>query len=128
MTQQSNRPGGIGGIGEGIRTGVGVLNAFREAIEETISEAMEGSGEVTPERARALMKEATQRVQHSLEETRERLDLVARRELEELRREVDSLRARVVALEGGAGAPAELLGDASEGPDAGDHDIIIVPD
>ncbi len=126
MTEQNERPG-ISGIGDGIRTGVGVLNAFRQAIEETISEAMEGSGEVTPERARALMKEATSRVQHSLEETRERLDFVSRRELDELRREVSALRGRVVALEGGGASGTDEPADVS-GTGDGDSDIIIVPD
>ena len=29
------RRAGIGGIGEGIRAGIGILSAFKEAVEET---------------------------------------------------------------------------------------------
>ncbi|CAN5808726.1 hypothetical protein BH23GEM6_BH23GEM6_20350 [soil metagenome] len=124
VEDRERRPGGIGGIGEGLRTGVGVLNAFREAIEETVSEAMEGGGDVSPERARALMRDAAQRVQSSFEETKERLDFVSRRELDELRREVAELRARVASLEAES-APPSATSSGAEGDDEG---IIIVPD
>lgn len=49
----------------------------------------------------------------SLEEARERLDLVPRRELELLREEVEELRARVDRLEAG-GAAAEGSQSPSE--------------
>lgn len=127
MNENQERPRGLGGIGEGLRTGVGVLNAFREAIEETIAETMEGSGEVTPERARALMREAAGRMQSSLEETRERFDFVSRREMDELRREVSELRQRVAALEGTP--DLETQPTLASPDDAEDHEgIIIVPD
>jgi polyhydroxyalkanoate synthesis regulator phasin len=128
MNERESRPGGLGGIGEGLRTGVGVLNAFREAIEETVSEALESGGDVSPERAKALMRDAAQRVQNSFEETRERLDFVSRREFEELRREIADLRAQIAALHGG-----EVIASPSASSDAPasdeDHEgIIIVSD
>jgi polyhydroxyalkanoate synthesis regulator phasin len=126
--EQTNRSGPLGGIGEGLRTGVGVLNAFREAIEETIGEAME-SGDVSPERARTLMRDAAQRVQSSLEETRERLDFVSRREMEELRQELAALRQRVAVLEGGGeGEIVQELSAGAESEVSGDEGIIIVSD
>jgi polyhydroxyalkanoate synthesis regulator phasin len=125
VEDRERRPGGgLSGIGDGLRTGVGVLNAFREAIEETVSEALEGGGDVSPDRARALMKDAAQRVQSSFEETRERLDFISRRELDELRREVSELRARISALEGDVVTPSTHDSQA-ESDDSG---IIIVPD
>jgi polyhydroxyalkanoate synthesis regulator phasin len=127
MNERESRTGGLGGIGEGLRTGVGVLNAFREAIEETVSEAMEAGGDVSPDRAKALMREAAQRVQSSFEETRERLDFVSRREFEELRREIADLRAQIGALRGGEPAPAHSAAEDPASDD--DHEgIIIVSD
>jgi polyhydroxyalkanoate synthesis regulator phasin len=126
-TQQNRRPQRpLDTLGEGLRTGVGVLNAFREALQETVTEAMEG-GEMSPEGARKLMKDAADRVQHSLEDARERLDWVTHRELDELRREVAELRGRVATLEGRADAG----GDAADAQDAGgapDSGIIVVPE
>lgn len=115
--------GSLGGIGDGIRTGVGVLNAFRQAIEETLSEAMEG-GDVSPERARQLMRDTAQRVQSSLDDTRERFDFVSRREIDELRAEVAALRARVSVLEGGGGAATGA--ESGAGGEAGTDDGIII--
>ena len=95
--------GGIGGIGDGIRTGIGILNAFREAVEETLDGAVQ-RGELTPERARQTMREAFDRVQESFDGARERLDLVPRAEMDELRNELAQLRERVARLEA-AGPP-----------------------
>lgn len=101
-----------GTVSEGIRTGVGILAAFRDAVEETLQEVMD-RGDLSPERARATMRDAAQRLTMSLEEARERLDLVPRRELELLREEVEELRARVDRLEAG-GAAAEGSQSPSE--------------
>lgn len=94
--QGSRRPSG--GIGDGIRTGIGFLNAFREAIEETIQEAVE-KGELGPDRARRAVHDATQKMQESLDEARERFDFVSRREFDALRAELAELRSRVEAVE-----------------------------
>jgi polyhydroxyalkanoate synthesis regulator phasin len=107
--------GGTGGIGEGIRTGIGILNAFREAIEETIQEAVD-KGEFGPERARRAVHDATARMQEGLEDARERFDFVARKDLDALRAEVAELRGRVDALE---------TTPRASGPD--DSGIIIEP-
>ena len=90
-----NRPGGIG---EGIRSGIGVLNAFREALEETVQEAME-RGDFRPERVRESVREAATRVQEGMDEARERLDFVSRKEFDDLRSELEELRRRIAALE-----------------------------
>jgi polyhydroxyalkanoate synthesis regulator phasin len=89
---------GAPGIGDGIRTGLGILNAFREAIEETLQEASE-RGDFSPDRAKRAVHEATQRMQEGLEEARERLDFVPRKDFEALQAEVAELRRRIETLE-----------------------------
>ena len=101
---EEQRKSSIGGIGDGIRTGIGILNAFREAIEETLDNAVQ-RGDLTPERARQTMREAFDRMQESFEGARERLDFVPRAEMDELRNELAQLRERVARLE--AAGPAQ---------------------
>lgn len=97
------------GLGEGLRAGIGILNAFKEAIEETLSEAIE-RGDLSPERAKSVMKDAAQQIQSSMEEARERWEPVSRREFERLRQEVVELRSRLSHFEsartGTSGGPA----------------------
>lgn len=107
MTNMDDRPPPRGGIADGIRTGIGVLAAFRDAIEETIEEAV-ARGDLSPERAKTAVRDAAGRIQVSLEEVRERLDVVPRREFDALRLELEELRLRVEALEGGATTPPAL--------------------
>lgn len=97
------------GIREGLRQGLGVLSAFKEAIEETIGEARE-RGDLSPERAKEIMRTALRRAQEAAEQARERFDFVARRDFEVLCAEVAALKDRVAALEqsvGAGAAPAE---------------------
>ncbi|CAA9302885.1 MAG: hypothetical protein AVDCRST_MAG68-604 [uncultured Gemmatimonadetes bacterium] len=100
--EQRKRPG----IGEGIRTGLGVLTAFKEAVEETLQEAVD-RGDLKPERAKQALTDALSRAQGAVGgavgDVRERLDWVSRKEFDELRAEVAELRHR---LEGG---PSTLL-------------------
>jgi polyhydroxyalkanoate synthesis regulator phasin len=93
-----SRKSGLGGIGDGIRTGFGILNSFKEAIEETFQEAVD-RGDLSPERAKQVMEDAARRLQSTLEEARDRIDVVPRREFDELRAVVDRLVTRVARLE-----------------------------
>ena len=86
-------------IGEGIRTGVGVLTAFKEAIEETIQEA-NARGDLSPDRAKQFLGDALHRAQETVGEVRERLEWVPRKEFEALQAEVAELRSRLDALQG----------------------------
>jgi len=86
---------------EGLRAWLGVLDAFKEAIDETIEEIRQRGGP-SPERAREAMRKTMQRAQSAMGEARERLDFVPRREFEALREEVADLRRRVAELEGGS--------------------------
>ena len=88
------------GVGEGLRAGIGILTAFKQAIEETIEDAAERN-DLRPERAREALSGALTRAQDAFEDVRERLDVVPRREFDALRAEVDELRRRVERLEGG---------------------------
>lgn len=84
----------MGGLGDGIRTGLGVLGAFKDAIEETLQEAVD-RGDLTPDRAKQAMRDAGQRLQSVFDETRGRFEPVSRREYDELRAEVQALRERL---------------------------------
>ena len=116
MADEQKRSGpGIGGIGDGIRTGIGILNAFREAVEDTLQEAVD-RGDLSPDRARRAMRDAAQKLQEGLGDARERLDLVSRKEYEDLRAELASLRERVSRLEGPGGAGAAGEGASPDAP------------
>jgi polyhydroxyalkanoate synthesis regulator phasin len=93
-------------IGEGIRSGIGMLTAFKEAIEETIQEAGE-RGDLSPERAKHFLGGALHRAQETVGDVRDRLDFVPRREFEALLLEVEELQRRLDALEGRGGAAAD---------------------
>jgi len=103
MSDEQKRPSGIGGIGDGIRTGIGILSAIRDAIEETFDEAVK-RGDLSPDRARQAVSDVADRLQGSVEGVRDRLDFVSRREYDELRSELADLRARLAKLEGGSAA------------------------
>jgi polyhydroxyalkanoate synthesis regulator phasin len=92
------------GIGEGIRTGIGVLTAFKEAIEETLQEAVD-RGDLKPERAKQALNDALGRAQEAVGDVRGRMDWVSRREFDELRAEVAELRRRLDGSPGGTLPP-----------------------
>ncbi|HET7276118.1 MAG TPA: hypothetical protein VFI91_13195 [Longimicrobiaceae bacterium] len=89
-----------GGIGDGIRTGFGILSAFKDAAEETLQEMVD-RGDLTPERAKSTMREAVNRMQTSFEEAREKVDFAPRAEVAALRTEVAELRERLDRMEAG---------------------------
>ena len=116
MANEQKPRGGIGGIGDGIRTGIGVLNAFKEAIEETLQEAVD-RGDLAPDRAKQAMRDAAQRLQSAFDDTRGRLEFVSRKEYDELRAEVATLRERVERHERGGtvATPPSTPGEAAGG-------------
>lgn len=85
-------------VGDGIRQGIGVLSAFKEALEETINEARE-RGDLSADRAKEVMKGALGRAQAAAADARERLDFASQAEFDALRETVEDLRRRVAALE-----------------------------
>jgi len=92
-------------VRDGIKQGLGMLSALKDAIEETLSEARE-RGDLSAERAKELMKRGIGRAQEAAGEAKERLDLVPQREFDALAAEVAELRERLDRLDGGgSGGP-----------------------
>ena len=109
------------GIRDGLRQGVGILSAFKEAIEETIAEARD-RGDLKPERAKQAMRGALDKAQEAAGSARDRFDFVTQKDFAQLAETVSDLVRRVANLEGGAGegpAGPEETGDAPDEP-AGD--------
>lgn len=106
-------------VSDGIRQGIGVLSAFKEALEETIQDARE-RGDLSTDRAKQVMKEALDRAQTAAEGARERFDFVQQGEHDALREQVEAqgvqieaqraqleeLRTRLAALETRGGGPS----------------------
>ena len=87
-----------GRASDGIRQGIGVLSALKDALEETIREARE-RGDLSPDRAKDAVRSAMAKAQQAAGEARERFDFVPRAEHDRLREQVEALRARVEDLE-----------------------------
>ena len=97
-----------GRVADGIKQGIGVLSAFKDAIEETIVQARE-RGDLTPERAKEALRSALARAQDAAGDAGDRLDLVSQKDFDLLEAQVNEMRGRLEALEsqasqvGGAG-------------------------
>jgi polyhydroxyalkanoate synthesis regulator phasin len=100
------------GIGEGIKSGIGILAALKQAVEESIQEAVD-RGDLSPDRAKDAVQGAMRRAQDALQDTfgdvRERLDVIPRREFDELRAAVAELSRRVDEMEGRGPVPSDHL-------------------
>lgn len=101
-------------MGDGIKEGLGVLSAFRDALEETIQEARE-RGDLSTDRAKEVMKETLGKAQTAAEEARGRLDFASQADLAKVRDAVDAMKVRLGALE------ESVFGAAGDAP-AGDED------
>ena len=86
------------GISGGIKQGLGVLSAFKDAIEETISEARE-RGDLSTDRAKEIMKGALDKAQEAAGEARERLESVKQEDFDGVKEVVGDLKDRVQKLE-----------------------------
>ncbi len=102
-------------MSDGIKEGISVLSAFKDAIEETIQEARD-RGDLSADGAKRVMKDALGKAQSAASDARERLDFVNQEEMEALEDAVTSLRTRVAALEERVFAGAE---EAPEPPPSG---------
>lgn len=105
---------------DGIKQGLGVLTAFKDALEETIQEARD-RGDLSADRAKEVMKETLEKAQSAAGEARERLDFVSQGELDAA---VEAVRERVSALEErvfGA-AKSDSADESTSGADGSDDD------
>jgi polyhydroxyalkanoate synthesis regulator phasin len=107
-------------VSDGIKQGIGVLSAFKDALEETIQEAKE-RGDLSTERAREVMKDALEKAQSAAEDAKGRLDFATQNEFDGLKDAVDSIKERVSALEGhlgfGQSDDEDVGGTEAEGDD-----------
>jgi polyhydroxyalkanoate synthesis regulator phasin len=95
MSEDSEKKGAKEKVSDGIRQGIGVLSAFKDALEETIQEARE-RGDLSSDRAKEVMKQAMGKAQSAAEGARERLDFVNQLEFEDM---MSQLRGRLDRLE-----------------------------
>ena len=104
--EQRKGRGSVGDeVREGIRAGLGILSALKDAVEETVQDMLD-RGELSPERAREAVRTTMDRAQSTFDEARTRFDFVPRREFEALQAEVAELRRRVDGMGGSGGGPA----------------------
>ncbi len=103
-TDEKEKKAGGGGksarqkVGDGIRQGIGVLSAFKDAVEETIQEARE-RGDLSGERAKEIMKSALDKAQAAASDAKERFDFATQADLESVQKTLDALNKRIAALE-----------------------------
>jgi hypothetical protein len=122
MNERQDRPRGSVGdeVREGIRAGIGILSALKEAIEDTVQD-MTDRGELSQERARETVRTMMDRTQAAFDDARVRLDFVPRREFEALKAEVADLRGRLARHESRHPAAGDVAGgdeaDAGRGTD-----------
>jgi hypothetical protein len=103
-------------VREGIRAGIGILSALKDAIEETVQD-MTDRGELSQERAREAVRTTMDRAQSAFDDARIRFDFVPRREFEALKAEVADLRARLGRHETGHATQPDAAPQA--GPQGG---------
>ena len=92
-------------VSEGFNKGLGVLSAFKEALDETIADARE-RGDLSSDRAKEAMKGAMSRAREATSEARERFDFATQQEFDGLSKRVSNLEERVREHFGGATAEA----------------------
>lgn len=94
--EQKKRPDPGDAFREGVRAVTGILGALRDAVEQTFDDLKE-KGDLSPERAKEAARETMRRAQEAVEDVRERLEFVPRREFDALKDEVANLRAELDA-------------------------------
>lgn len=103
-------------VREGIRAGLGILSALKDAIEETVEDMLD-RGELTQDRAREAVKTTMDRAQEAFGDARSRFDFVLRSELDDVTEDVRELRRRVERLETRSHEHAPGQGHEGGGPD-----------
>jgi polyhydroxyalkanoate synthesis regulator phasin len=88
------------------KQGVGVLGAMKDAIEDAIREVKE-RGDLTPDRAKEVVRSALDKAQEKAEEARDALDFVKQKDFDGLKSKVEDLAARMGIVEGRSDVPNE---------------------
>ena len=99
---ERNRDSAKEGIKEGVRAVTGFLAALKDAIDETLRDVRD-TGDLDPQRAKDAMRSTMKRAQDAMDDVKDRLDFVPRKDYDALSAEVEALRARVTELEGKVG-------------------------
>jgi polyhydroxyalkanoate synthesis regulator phasin len=94
MTEEQRRRDPGDPIRDGVRAITGILGALKDAIEETFDDLRQ-QGDLSPEKARDAARSTMRRAQDAVDDVRDRLDFVSRREFDTLRDEVAELRRRL---------------------------------
>jgi polyhydroxyalkanoate synthesis regulator phasin len=105
-------------VSEGFNKGLGVLAAFKEALDETIAEARE-RGDLSSDRAKDALKGAMNRAREATSDARERFDFVSQQEFDGLSKRVSDLESRVREHFGGQATGVSEDEDEAE-PRAGE--------
>jgi len=117
--QESREKSRTESIKGGIRQGMSMLSAMKDAIEETLNEAKE-RGDLTPERAKEVMRSTLEKAQAKAGEAREAFDFVKQKEFDGLKGVVDGLKERVKSVERSLGLEVEETSQGSA-EDEGDE-------
>ncbi|HSJ14944.1 MAG TPA: hypothetical protein VK939_11045 [Longimicrobiales bacterium] len=91
MTDDRKRTDPGDAFREGLRAVTGILGALRDAVEQSFDD-LKDRGDISPERAKEAARDTMRRAHEAVEEVRERLEFVSRRDFDALREEVAELR------------------------------------
>ena len=83
-----------------------MLSAMKEAIEETLREARE-RGDLSPERAKEVMRSTLEKAQEKAGEARDALDFVKQKEFDVLKKVVEKIEVRIDGIERKVGKDGE---------------------
>ncbi len=100
-------------IEDRLKQGLGMLGAMRDAIEDTIREAKD-RGDLSPDRAKEVMRSALNKAQEKAGEAKDALDLVKQKEFDTLKERVEELRARMTRVEDQVGMKREERPESEE--------------
>lgn len=99
-------------VSDAANRGMGMLSAFKEALEETIHEARE-RGDLTTDRARDAVKSALNKAKAASSDAREKFDFVSQADFDGLAARVADLEEKVRSRIGGT-ASSETTKDEPE--------------
>ena len=100
--------------GRGFDRGKEAFGAFKEALEETLSDTRE-RGDLTTDRARELWNRAVDRARDATSDARDRFDFASRAEYEDLERRIAAIEV-LLGVDRSAPPSGSASSEASESP------------